>query len=169
MPTDEAVWVTGELILRPRDIYDITKIAAEQLCRTIAFSTGMSTLCLRVSRFFAQTPDLQSLHWLYRDVDLRDAAAAHVLALTKPGIAFDIMNISARSPFLKSGLPMLLRYTPVVLQKRVSHAVEVFAEQEWKQPTTIDRVYVIEKAERLLGYHPVYGFEEFIQQWDSQM
>jgi UDP-glucose 4-epimerase len=169
VPIGEAVWVTEELVPRPRDIYDITKLAAEQLCRNIALSTGMSTLCLRVSRFFAQTPQLQAVYRLYRGVDVRDAAAAHILGLTTPGMAFDMMNISARSPFRKSDLPMLLRNAPVVLQERVPHVVEVFAQHRWDLPASIDRVYVIEKAERLLGYHPVYSFDEFIQEWNSQL
>lgn len=169
MPTHEAVWVTEKLVPQPRDIYDITKIAAEELCRTIALSAGMSTLCLRVSRFFAQAPELQALYRLYRGVDVRDAAAAHVLALTTQGIPFDIINISARSPFLKSDLPLLLRNAPAVLQKRTPSVVEVFAQRKWKLPTAVDRVYVIEKAERLLGYSPVHGFGEFIQELDSHV
>ena len=60
----------------------------------------MPTLCLRISRFFAQTPELQALYRLYRGVDVRDAAAAHVLAVTNQEDAFDIMNISARSPYM---------------------------------------------------------------------
>lgn len=164
VPTGEAVWVTEELVPRPRDIYDITKIAAEELCRNIALNTGMSTLCLRVSRFFAQTPRLQALYRLYRGVDVRDAAAAHVLALTMHGIPFDIMNISARSPFRKSDLLLLLHNAPAVLQARVPHVVEAFARHNWELPASIDRVYIIEKAERLLGYRPVYGFDEFIEE-----
>ena len=165
-PTEKAVWVTEELVPRPRDIYDITKIAAEELCRNIARSTGMSILCLRVSRFFAQTPELQALYRLYRGVDVRDAATAHILALSSQGIPFNIMNISARSPFLKSDLPMLLRNAPGVLQQRIPDVIEAFARHKWELPASIDRVYVIEKAERLLGYRPVYGFDEFIDEVD---
>ena len=166
VPTREAVWVTEELVPRPRDIYDITKIAAEELCRDIAFSTGMSMLCLRVSRFFAQTPRLQALYRLYRGVDVRDAAAAHALALTMQSTPFDIINISARSPFRKSDLPMLLHSAPDVLQERFPHVVEAFARHNWELPASIDRVYVIDKAERLLGYRPVYGFDEFMDEVD---
>ncbi len=166
VPNEEAVWVTEELVPRPRDIYDITKIAAEELCRNIALNIGMSTLCLRVSRFFAETSRLQALYRLYRGVDVRDAAAAHVLALTVQDIPFDIMNISARSPFRKSDLPMLLRNAPAVLRERVPDVVETFARHNWELPTSIDRVYVIEKAERLLGYRPIYGIDEFIDEVD---
>ena len=167
VPIGEAVWVTEELVPRPRDIYDITKIAAEELCRNIALNTGMSTLCLRIGRFFAHTPRLQALYRLYRGVDVRDAAAAHVLALTTPGIPFDIMNISAHSPFRKSDLPMLVHYATAVLQARVPHVVEAFARHNWELPASIDRVYVIEKAERLLGFRPVYDFDEFMCEVDA--
>jgi UDP-glucose 4-epimerase len=156
--------VTEELVTQPRDIYDITKIAAEELCRNIALNAGMSVLCLRVSRFFTQTPRLQALYRLYRGVDVRDAAAAHVLALNAQGIPFDIMNISARSPFRKSDLPMLLHNAPDVLRERVPHVVEAFARHKWELPASIDRVYVIEKAERVLGFRPVYGFDEFMDE-----
>jgi UDP-glucose 4-epimerase len=161
VPAHEAVWVTEELPPQPRDIYDISKLAAEELCRDIALSTGMPTLCLRVARFFAQTPELLALYRLYRGVDVRDAAAAHVLAATgQEEMSFEIMNISAHSPFLKSDLPMLLHDAASVLQARVPHVVETFARHGWQLPGTIDRVYVTEKAERLLGYRPVYGFDE---------
>jgi UDP-glucose 4-epimerase len=169
VPTEEAVWVTEDLVPRPRDIYDITKITAEELCQDIASSTGMPILCLRVSRFFAQTPQLLALYRLYRGVDVRDAAAAHALAVTNQDIAFDIVNISARSPFLKSDLPMLLHDAASVLQRRVPHVVEVFAQYGWELPTTIDRVYVIKKAELLLGYQPVYGLNELYRNWAESL
>ena len=164
--TEEAVWVKEELVPRPRDIYDITKITAEELCRDIALCTGISTLCLRVSRFFAQTPRLQALERLYRGVDVRDAAAAHILALTVQSIPFDIMNISARSPFRRSDLPMLLHNAPAVLEEKVPHVVEAFARHNWRLPISIDRVYVIERAERLLGYRPVYSIDELLDEVD---
>src|SRR5690349_3266629 len=58
----EAVWVTEDLTARPRDIYDITKLAAEELCRLFARDHGLPAICLRVSRFFAQTPDLMAAY-----------------------------------------------------------------------------------------------------------
>jgi UDP-glucose 4-epimerase len=164
VPDCETVWVTEELTPQPRDIYDISKLTAEELCRNIALSAGMPTLCLRVSRFFAQTPELQALYRLYRGIDVRDAAAAHVLAITCQDISFDIMNISAHSPFLKSDLPLLLHDAASVIQRRVPHVVETFARYGWTLPGAIDRVYVTEKAERLLGYQPIYGFDEYIQE-----
>jgi UDP-glucose 4-epimerase len=99
VPVHKAAWVTEELTPQPRDIYDISKLTAKELCRNIVLSTGLPTLCLRVARFFAQTPEQLALYRLYRGVDVRDAATAHVLALTSQEMNFEIMNISAHSPF----------------------------------------------------------------------
>jgi UDP-glucose 4-epimerase len=168
VPHEEAVWVTENLAPQPRDIYDTTKITAEELCRNIAASTGMPTICLRVSRFFAQSPELQALYRLYRGVDVRDAARSHILALANHDTTFDIFNISARTPFLKSDLPLLLHDPVSVLQKRAPQVIEAFAQRQWKLPTRIDRVYVTEKAEQHLGYQPRYGFDEYLEELDHQ-
>jgi thioester reductase-like protein len=38
---------------------------------------------------------------------------------------------------------------------------EEFLKRRWSLPKTIDRVYVIEKATKLLGYHPSHNFTEW--------
>ncbi len=162
VPRDQAVWVTEELIPQPRDMYDITKITAEELCQHFAFAEGLPIICLRTARFFPEPPELMALYRLYRGVDVRDVAAAHVLAITNQDIQFDMFNISAHSPFQESDMPALLRDAPSVLQSRVPEAVEFFARRGWSLPTSIDRVYVIEKAMRQLNYKPVYNFSRYI-------
>ena len=70
---NEAIWVTEELAPQPRDIYDVTKIAAENLCREIAESSvHLSCVSLRVSRFFPESDRLTAIYRLYRGVDIRD-------------------------------------------------------------------------------------------------
>jgi UDP-glucose 4-epimerase len=158
----QAVWVTEALQPRARDIYDHTKLSAESLCRHFALNRGLPTICLRVARFFSQSPSLVAQYRLYRGVDVRDAAAAHVLALTNQDIAFDIFNISARSPFYEKDMPTLLRDAPSVIREREPEVLQAFARFGWRFPSHIDRVYVIEKAERYLGYHPDYNFWHYI-------
>ena len=158
VPRDQAVWVTEALAPQPRDMYDITKITAEELCRHFALAEGLPTICLRTARFFPEPPELMALYRLYRGVDVRDVAAAHVLAVTNQDIQFDVFNISAHSPFQESDMPALLQDAPSVLQYRAPEAVEFFARNGWSLPTSIDRVYVIEKAIQTLNYQPVYDF-----------
>ncbi|QHT68063.1 NAD-dependent epimerase/dehydratase family protein [Rhodocytophaga rosea] len=47
----QAVWVEENLLPDPRDIYDITKLTAELLCRDFFEKEGIETTVLRVSRF----------------------------------------------------------------------------------------------------------------------
>ena len=160
----EAVWVTEDLTPRPRDIYDITKLAAEELCSLFARDHDLPTICLRVSRFFEQTPDLMAAYRLYRGADVRDIAAAHILAATNQDIAFDIFTISARSPFRREDAAELLTDAPVVIRRYFPDTEDVFRALGWALPESIDRVYVTEKAERLLVYTPQHNFAELLDE-----
>ncbi|MFL5662500.1 MAG: NAD-dependent epimerase/dehydratase family protein [Ktedonobacteraceae bacterium] len=162
VPRVRAVWVTETLPPQPRDIYDITKITAEELCQHFALSMGLPTICLRTARFFPEPPELMALYRLYRGVDVRDVAAAHILAVTNQDITFDVFNIAAQSPFQASDMPALLRDATPVLQSRVPEALQFFTHRGWSPPKSIDRVYVIDKAMQQLRYQPVYNFQTYI-------
>ncbi len=168
LPHEQAVWVTEELPPQPRDMYDITKRVAEELCQHFAREHGLPTICLRTSRFFPEPPSLVALYRLYRGVDVRDAARAHVLAVTNQNILFDVLNISAQSPFGQSDLPALLRDAPSVIQNKAPEAFSFFRQQGWIVPQSIDRVYVIERAQRILGYQPKYNYQEYLQAFESE-
>ncbi|MBA2679965.1 MAG: NAD(P)-dependent oxidoreductase [Ktedonobacteraceae bacterium] len=164
VPQHKAVWVTEDLPPRPRDIYDHTKVTAERLCRHFALHKGLPTICLRVARFFPEPAEIQVVHRLYRSVDVRDAAVAHLLAAINTTVLFDIMNISASSPFLESDTPMLLRDAAAVIRARVPTLEPFFACHGWKLPTSIDRVYVSERARRQIRYNPLHNFSEYLQE-----
>jgi len=158
VPTDRAIWVTESLTPRPRDMYDITKQTAEELCRHFSLNAGLSAIILRTSRFFEQEPELLATYRLYRGVDVRDAAAAHVLAVTNRDIYFDLFNISAHSPFQESDTVALWQDAPSVLRRYIPEIEEIFALRCWKLPAHIDRIYVTAKAEQFLGYSPIHNF-----------
>ncbi len=73
-------------------------------------------------------------------------------------------SVAARSPFLQSDIGALRRDVVVVLRERAPGIIRLFAQRGWKLPTSIDRVYVIEKAERYLGYRPLHNFDEYLQE-----
>jgi len=163
VPTDKAVWVTEDLMPRPRDIYDITKLAAEELCRHFALAQGLPCICLRTSRFYPEPPERLAAYRLYRGADVRDVAAAHALAVTNQEITFDLFNISARSPLQAEDMSALWRDAPSVLMERVPGIEARYAARGWALPAQIDRVYVTARAEQHLGYRPRYNFEEYMQ------
>lgn len=158
-PKDRAVWVTEALTPQPRDVYDVTKIAAEQFCADVARETALSCISLRVSRFFSEPPEKMALYRLYRGVDVRDAAAAHRLALHAEVDGYEVFNISARTPFAQDEAEALLHDAPSVLLRHFPSLDTAFARRGWTLPASIDRVYAIDKAARRLGYRPRFNFE----------
>jgi nucleoside-diphosphate-sugar epimerase len=158
----EAVWVDEALPPDPRDIYDITKLTAELLCRDFFEKEGVQATVLRVSRFLPEPENTVAIHRLYRGLDERDGAAAHLLALEKTFDRFEVFNVSAKSPFTKADLKTLKTDPEAVIQTYYPDVARVFAARQWTFPSSIDRVYVVDKAERLLGYAPRYNFGELL-------
>lgn len=152
----EAVWVTEELVPQPRDIYDITKQAAEALCRDFFEQEGLETTVLRVGRFLPEPANLAANHRLYRGLDERDGAQAHLLTLERSFATFEVFNIAAGSPFERSDVAQLRHNPAPVICRRLPEAAGVYQQLGWQFPASIDRVYCIEKAQRLLGYAPQY-------------
>ncbi|GAB2557771.1 NAD-dependent epimerase/dehydratase family protein [Spirosoma areae] len=158
----QAVWVTENLTPDPRDIYDITKLTAELLCRDYFEKEAIETTVLRVSRFLPETDNLKALHRLYRGLAEEDGAIAHLLALQTHFDRFEIFNISNQSPFTERDLIGLYANPKQVITSYYPTAEEVFARKHWLFPEKIDRVYVIDKAKNLLGYQPKQNFDTFL-------
>jgi UDP-glucose 4-epimerase len=154
-----AVWVTEDLLPRPRDIYDDTKIAAEDLCEIFANNYDMPCISLRVSRYFPEPDYLVAIYRLYRGIDIRDAATAHILAMNADMKGYDVFNISAHSPFSRNETHDLLHDAPSVLRRHFPNVDKLFAKKGWKLPGSIDRVYSIEKARKILKYRPTFNFD----------
>jgi UDP-glucose 4-epimerase len=160
--SNQAVWVDEMLTPDPRDIYDITKLTAELLCRDYFEKEGIETTVLRVSRFLPEEENLKAIHRLYRGLDERDGAYGIILALEKTFETFEIYNISNESPFQKADLEALIRNPKEVMLKYYPKIESVFANKNWIFPNKIDRVYSIEKAKKELNYHPINNFDSFI-------
>lgn len=163
VPRDQAVWVTEELTPRPRDIYDVTKLAAENLCAAFAREGHLSTVCLRTARFFPESPRLLAIYRLSRGIDVRDAASAHLLAVENQTLNVGTFIVSARSPFVETDVPDLLGDAPRVIRRIYPWAEAAFAARGWSLPATIDRVYAIVKAESEMGFSPIHNFESLMR------
>ena len=53
-PGKPAAWVTEEVVPIPRNIYGVTKVAAENLCEMVYRQRRLPTIVLRTSRFFPE-------------------------------------------------------------------------------------------------------------------
>jgi UDP-glucose 4-epimerase len=159
----QAVWVDELLIEQPRDIYDITKQTAEQLCKDFFYKEGLQTSVYRVGRFLPERNNLKINHRLYRGLDERDGAEALRLGIMYDFKEFEIFNITSGSPFLKDELAQL-KYDPVeVIKKHYPQSEAIYKAKNWHFPESIDRVYVCDKAKQILGYSPQYTFEYLLK------
>lgn len=170
-PDGPATWITEDIVPIPKNIYGLTKVAAENLCELMHRLHGLPSIVLRTSRFFPEDDDLperRDAHadanlklneLLYRRADIQDVVDAHLLAIAKaPTIGFDRFIVSATSPFTKDDL-LALRTAPASVVKRlVPGYVTQFERRGWSMLETVDRVYVNEKARRELGWQPRHDF-----------
>lgn len=165
---DQAVWVDEELPIKPRDIYDITKQTAEQLCKDFFYCEGLQTSVYRVGRFLPETDNLKLNHRLYRGLDERDGAEGLRLALDQTFPEFEIFNITSSSPFKKDEL-ILLKQNPLeVIKKHYPQAETIYQSKGWEFPRSIDRVYVSDKAKRYFGYEPKFTFDYLLNNLGSR-
>ena len=166
-----ATWITEDVLPIPKNIYGVTKIAAENLCELVHRLHGLPCIVLRTSRFFPEDDDvvdrrdahvdenLKLNELLYRRADIEDIVAAHLIAIDKAAaIGFDRYIVSATSPFRHEDLHALRSDPASVVARHVPRYVEQFARRGWTMLDTIDRVYVNEKARRDLGWTPKHDF-----------
>lgn len=158
----EAVWVEETLEPRPRDVYDETKLAAEEACREAA-RDGLACTSLRVSRCFPEEPRLVAIYRMYRGVDAEDVAQAHELALQAAWDGFEACNISAPPPFARADCARLFTDAASVVLERHPWAEAEFGRRGWELPRSIDRVYAVDKAVASLGYRPEHEFSSLFR------
>jgi UDP-glucose 4-epimerase len=172
-----AAWITEEVTPVPRNIYGVTKAAAEDLCELFHRNQGLPCIVLRTSRFFPEDDDNRKVRqefsdanakaneYLYRRVDIEDVVSAHLLAAKQAAtVGFRKYIISATTPFRRSDLAELRVNTPLVVRQRVPDYEDEYGRRQWRMFPTIDRVYANERARNELGWVPRYDFNSILEQ-----
>lgn len=154
--------------LEPRNIYGITKLAAEQLVRLAHREHGINVVILRTGRFFPEDDDthtapigenLKANEMLHRRLTVEDAAAAHLAALEAAStIGCDGFILSAPPPFTRDDAGELARDARAVIARYHPDAAELYAAKGWILPKVIDRVYDPSRAERRFGWRAKSDF-----------
>jgi nucleoside-diphosphate-sugar epimerase len=174
-PGASAAWVTEEVTPVPRNIYGVTKAAAEDLCQLFHRNHGLACIVLRTSRFFPEEDDSKVTRetyaddnakvneFLFRRVDLEDAVSAHLLAGQRaPAIGFRRYIISATTPFRPEDLAELRSDAPAVVRRRVPGYQAEYERRGWRMFPSIERVYVNDRARHELGWRPSYDFAHIL-------
>jgi UDP-glucose 4-epimerase len=164
-----AAWLDEDFApLAPRNIYGLTKLEAERLCRRVHDESGLAILMLRTGRFFPEEddthrhlsgPNIKANEFLNRRLTVEDAADAHVVALGQaPALGFDTFILSAPPPFARHECEELLQDAPAVIARHFPQAPSLYARMGWTLPASIDRVYDPSRAERRMGFRCRTGF-----------
>jgi UDP-glucose 4-epimerase len=171
-----AAWITEDVVPIHKNIYGVTKLAAENLCELFHRNTRMPCIVLRTSRFFPEEDDdagvrrtfddanLKVNEFLYRRADIEDIVSAHMLAMKNaPAIGFGRYIISATTPFTPDDLQQLRIDAPAVVKRYAPGYEAEYRRRGWSMLPTIERVYVNELARTQLGWQPRYDFNFIIR------
>lgn len=171
-----AVWVTENLQPQPKNIYGVTKCAAEDLCALFHRKANLPCVVLKTSRFFPEADDdknkrdafnddnLKVNELLFRRADIADLVTAHIQAAKKAeAIGFDKFILSATTPFKPSDAADLTKDAPSVLQHYIPEYAQIYATLDWSMFEQIDRVYDNAHARKALGWEPEYTFQRALQ------
>lgn len=176
-PGEPAAWISEDVRPVPKNIYGVTKIAAEDLCELFQRKQHLPCLVLRTSRFFPEEDDSADTRasyadanskvneLLYRRVDIQDVVDAHLLALDKaPSLGFDKFIVSATPPFQPADMTRLRSDAPGVVEQYCPSYVAEYRRRGWRMLPSLDRVYSNAKAIKLLGWQPRYDFAHALEQ-----
>jgi UDP-glucose 4-epimerase len=172
-PGAPAAWISEDVAPVPKNIYGVTKTAAEDLCELFWRDHALPCLVLRTARFFpeddddpaaraAYAPDnLKVNELLHRRLDLQDAVDAHLLALERaPAVGFDRLILSATTPLHRDDCAALRADATAIVRRRCPGFEEIYARQGWKMYPAIERIYDNARARRVLGWQPRYDFAQ---------
>lgn len=172
----EAIWIDETLApLQPRNIYGVTKLAAEELCRLFNHLHKLPILVLRTSRFFPEEDDMahaiaqsgentKANEFLFRRLSVEDVAEAHVVALARAReIGFDTFIISAMTPFSREDRRDLIVDAPSVVARYFPDYRKLYDARGWTMFESIDRVYDSSKATRVLGFTCRTDFRQVLE------
>lgn len=174
-PDQPTAWITEDVRPIPKNIYGITKLAAEDLCALFQRLYRLPCVVLRTSRFFPEGDDdsearsdyadanLKVNEFLYRRVDVEDVVGAQLAALARaPDIGFARYIISATAPFSPDDVALLRHDAAAVVRRYVPGYAAEFARRGWRMLPGLDRVYVNTRARQELGWQPKHDFASVI-------
>ncbi|MGF1483430.1 MAG: NAD-dependent epimerase/dehydratase family protein [Opitutales bacterium] len=175
-PEMPAAWITEDVRPIARNIYGVTKAAAEDMCELFARKHKLPCLVLKTSRFFPEADDnrerregfadanLKVNELLYRRVDLEDVVEAHLLAAQKAKeLPFGRYIISATSPLHRQDVQRARSDLPALVRETFPHYENIYAKLGWRMLPGIDRIYVNAAARRDLGWEPRWTFAHALE------
>jgi UDP-glucose 4-epimerase len=179
-PGAPAAWITEDVTPVPRNVYGVTKTAAEDLCELVSTDHELPVVVLRTSRFFPEADDrdevraayddanVKANEYLYRRVDIEDVVSAHLLAAAQaPGLGFGWYIVSATTPFARDDAADLATDAQKVVRRLFPDHEAEYERRGWTMFPRLDRVYDNARARAELGWMPRYDFRRVLDRLEA--
>ena len=170
-PGAPAAWITEDVGRSPRNIYGVTKVAAEDLCELVHRDHGLPVLILRTSRFFPEGDDRETSAPPTRTPTegqrvpvpprrhRRRGGRAPAGAGAGAGARLRALHRHRHDAVRPRGRGAAARPTrPRVLRGRFPEYEAVYAARGWTMFRSVGRVYDNARARADLGWAPRYDF-----------
>ena len=171
-----AAWIYEGVAPVPKNIYGVTKTAAEDLCQLFHRNEGLASIVLRTSRFFPEEDDdpaarkaypddnAKANEYLFRRVAIEDVVDAHLLAIERAsGDRLRQIHHQRDDPVLPEDCANLRADAPATLSLRAPGWEDEYARRNWRMFPGIDRVYDNALARRDLGWRPKWDFSAIVE------
>ena len=160
VPLDE------ETALRPGDIYGLTKVAGEEMCRYYGREHGIPSISLRFGMFVPEPFFRYGIRLLYGGVDVRDVAQSVIAALgalAAGRVSWGAFNVESLVPFSSDDGPELRRDPLPVLDRYYPGARTLLRERGVERLKPIEHYYPMRRIEDQLGFRPQHNFDGWLE------
>jgi nucleoside-diphosphate-sugar epimerase len=151
---------------RPDNIYDLTKIAAEQLVQR-AIRLGMDAAILRLGRFFYLSYSDYHLRKLSTGLDVSDACQAIVRVLLASSLPRRVYCVASDLPLLRSERARLGIDLPDVLRTALPQLIDAASRAGVPVPDRVGKSVCSEALQNDLGYRPMRTLAWVTNMWSD--
>ena len=151
---------------RPDWIYPVSKLMVEELSTFYAVHHGLEVVNLRYCGFGNKSLEELGFALLTHSLPPADVARANLLAVTRPGLRHEVINIAPDSPLTQKDCNDAVQGKDLyaILERHWPGCGQVLREQSLKPPLEFFwPVTRIDKAKLMLGWQPEATFEKFLR------
>jgi len=172
LPSGEnaAVALREDLPLLPADIYGLTKVVGEEMCRYYGRRHGIPSIALRYGMFVPETFFRYGIRLLYGGVDTADVVGsvlAAIRALATGRVTWGAFNVESVVPFRQVDGAGLRSDALAVIDRYWPGALQLLRERRVERLEPIREYYPMESIERRLGFRPRHDFGQWLEKLRS--
>ena len=172
LPSGEnaAVALREDLPLLPADVYGLTKVVGEEMCRYYGRRHGIPSIALRYGMFVPETFFRYGIRLLYGGVDTADVVGsvlAAIRALATGRVTWDAFNVESVVPFRQVDGAGLRSDALAVIDRYWPGALQLLRERRVERLEPIHEYYPMESIEQRLGFRPRHDFGQWLEKLRS--